>query len=229
MFEPVAFLGVSTTYRPQQPTTSMVCVQPDDSPEKLPQHPREVVGQRSVVAVLMALAFLITALLGPKPLWAIVADGRSMVWQVGVGIAMGLAFSIPVWIVVLKINVFENLRTQMLELAGRADLGGLNPLWFGLCAGVGEEVLCRGALQPLLGIWWTSLLFTLAHYGTGGFKSMNPTKFGYAGFVFLASVLIGHVLIEIGLIAAAVLHSVVDVFGLVVLRREDVRQMPRSA
>ncbi len=192
---------------------------------------RKVIGLRVVLlqwAVLMALALLITTLFGPRPLWAVVADGRSMVRQIGTGIAIGLAFSILAWILVLKIKVFANFRTQMLELAGRADLGGLNPLWFGLCAGVGEEVLCRGALQPLLGIWWTSLLFTLAHYGTGGFKSMNPTKFGYAGFVFLASVLLGHVLIEIGLIAAAVVHSVVDVFGLVVLRREYGRQMPRT-
>ena len=177
----------------------------------------------------MVLAFLITTVVGPKPLWAVLADGRSVVWQIGAGSAIGLAFSIPAWIVVLKVNVFENFRTQMLGLANRVDLGGLNPLWFGLCAGVGEEALCRGALQPLLGMWWTSLLFTLAHYGTGGFKSMNPTKLGYAGFVFLASVLMGYVLIEVGLIAAAALHSVVDVFGLAVLSREAARKMPRSA
>jgi hypothetical protein len=174
----------------------------------------------------MALAFLITTLFGPKSLWAVVADGRSVVWQVGAGIAIGLAFSIPAWIVVLKINIFGSFRTQILEFAARADLGGLNPLWFGLCAGVGEEALCRGALQPLLGIWWTSVLFTLAHYGTGGFKSMNPTKLGYAGFVFLASVLMGYVLIGIGLVAAAVLHSVVDVFSLVLLRNEAGRNIP---
>lgn len=193
---------------------------------------RKIIGLRVILlqwAVLMALALLITTLFGPKPLWAAVADGRSVVWQIGAGTAIGLAFSISAWLVVLKIDIFESFRTQMLDLVGRVDLAGLNPLWFGLCAGIGEEALCRGALQPLLGIWWTSLLFTLAHYGTGGFKSMNPTKFGYAGFVFLASVLLGHVLIEIGLIAAAVLHSVVDVFGLVVLRREYLRKMPRSA
>jgi hypothetical protein len=190
---------------------------------------RKVIGVRGCLlqwAVLMALAFLITTLFGPKSLWAVVADGRSVVWQVGAGIAIGLAFSIPAWIVVLKINIFGSFRTQILELADRADLGGLNPLWFGLCAGVGEEALCRGALQPLLGIWWTSVVFTLAHYGTGGFKSMNPTKLGYAGFVFLASVLLGHVLIGIGLVAAAVLHSVVDVFSLVLLRNEAGRNIP---
>lgn len=193
---------------------------------------RKVIGLRVILlqwAVLTALAFLITAFFGPKPLWTVVADGRGVVCQIGAGIAIGLPFSIVAWVVVLKINVFANFRTQLLELAGRVDLGGLNPLWFGLCAGVGEEALCRGALQPLLGIWWTSVLFTLAHYGTGGFKSMNPAKFGYAGFVFLASVLLGHVLIELGLIAAAVLHSVVDVFGLVMLRREDARKIPCSA
>jgi membrane protease YdiL (CAAX protease family) len=190
---------------------------------------RKVIGLRACLlqgAVLMALAFLITTLFGPKSLWAVVADGRSLVWQVGAGIAIGLAFSIPAWIVVFKINIFGSFRTQMLELADRADLGGLNPLWFGLCAGVGEEALCRGALQPLLGIWWTSLLFTLAHYGTGGFKSMNRTKWGYAGFVFLASVLMCHVLIGIGLVAAAVLHSVVDVFSLFLLRNEAGRNIP---
>ena len=47
-----------------------------------------------------------------------------------------------------------------------------------------------------------------------------------AGFVFLASVLMGHVLIGIGLVAAAVLHSVVDVFSLVVLRNEAGRNIP---
>ena len=40
--------------------------------------------------VLMALAFLITTLFGPKSLWAVVADGRSLLWQLGAGIAIGL-------------------------------------------------------------------------------------------------------------------------------------------
>jgi membrane protease YdiL (CAAX protease family) len=93
-------------------------------------------------------------------------------------------------------------------------------LWFGLCAGVGEEALWRGALQPLLGVWWTSLLFTLAHYRTGSFRSMNPSKWGYAAFVFLASTLMGYVLVELGLIAAAVAHATIDVVGIVLLRSD---------
>ncbi len=53
---------------------------------------------------------------------------------------------------------------------------------------------------------------------------MNPTKWGYAGLVFVVSVLMGYILIEIGLVAVAVLHSVVDVLSLVVLRNEARRE-----
>ncbi|MBK7566807.1 MAG: CPBP family intramembrane metalloprotease [Bacteroidetes bacterium] len=32
-------------------------------------------------------------------------------------------------------------------------------LFLSFCAGVGEELLFRGAIQPWLGIWLTALLF----------------------------------------------------------------------
>jgi len=192
---------------------------------------RKIIGVRACflqLVVMLALAFLIAALFGPKPLLAATEAGGSVARQVSWGVAIGLAISVPAWIVVLNLQSLTAFKSQMLELANRIDLRGLNPLWIGLCAGVGEEVLCRGALQPLLGIWWTSLLFTLAHYRTGSFRSMNRTKWGYAGLVFLASMLMGYVLIEFGLVAAAVSHSVVDVIGIVVLRSESGRNMPRT-
>jgi membrane protease YdiL (CAAX protease family) len=170
--------------------------------------------------VMTTLALLITSLFGPKPLWAVVAAGAGTGQQVGWGIAIGLGVAVPAWVAIRNIRAIATFRDQMLALAHRMDLHGSNPLWIGLCAGVGEETLCRGALQPLLGIWWTSLLFTLAHYQTGGFRSMNRTKCAYAGFVFMASVLMGYVLIHLGLIAAAVSHSVVDAIGIVMLRSE---------
>jgi hypothetical protein len=85
---------------------------------------RKIIGLRVILlqwAVLTALAFLVTTLFGPKPLWTVVADGRSVVWQIGAGIAIGLPFSMLAWIVVLKINLFANFRTHLLELASRVD------------------------------------------------------------------------------------------------------------
>jgi membrane protease YdiL (CAAX protease family) len=100
-------------------------------------------------------------------------------------------------------------------------------LWLGLCAGAGEELLFRGALQPLLGIWWTGLLFALAHFGTGGFKSMNLMKWGYAAFLVITSLMLGLVMITIGLITAVVLHSVADACIFLALREVAGRQVPR--
>ena len=41
--------------------------------------------------------------------------------------------------------------------------------WLGLAlgAGIGEEILFRGALQPVLGIWFTSILFAIVHVQYG--------------------------------------------------------------
>lgn len=167
---------------------------------------------------LLTIALIINALFGPKPLWAVVSNGRSLVWQVSAGIVLAIAFSVPVLLAVVKIDFFRSFKTLLLELTQRADLSGWNPLWFGLCAGIGEEFLFRGALQPCLGIWWTGLLFALAHSGTGGFKSMNFMKWGYAAFLFLTALMLGLVLTQIGLIAAMVLHSVADAVVFVVLR-----------
>lgn len=183
-------------------------------------------GLRAILPMFIAmvsLAFLVTYLFRPRPLLAIVSAGTSLDRQVVWGVVIGLVVAIPVWVAIRNITVFAGFRDQMRALALRMDLGGFNPLWFGLCAGVGEEALCRGALQPLLGVWWTSLLFTLAHYRTGSFRSMSPSQCGYAVFVFVASVLMSYVLIELGLIAAAVAHATVDVVGIVLLR-SDIRR-----
>ena len=165
---------------------------------------------------------------GPKPLLAVAAAGATVLRQVGWGAAIGLAVSIPAWIVVLNVAILAPFKEQLIRLAGRMDLHALNPLWMGVCAGVGEDCLARGALQPLRGIGWTSVLFTLAHYRTGSFASMTPTKWGYAAFVFLASVLMGYVQVELGLVAAAVAHSVVDVFSIVMLRSAQAQSMAGS-
>jgi membrane protease YdiL (CAAX protease family) len=170
------------------------------------------------LAAMLAIAFIVNALFGPRPLWAVASDGRSLVWQFSAGIFLAIAFSVPALIAILKLDFFLSFKTLLLALTQRVNLNGWRPLGFGLCAGIGEELLFRGAIQPLLGIWWTGLLFALAHYGTGGFKSMSFMKWGYAAFLYLTSLMLGLVLTQIGLIAAVVLHSVADAVIFFVLR-----------
>lgn len=60
--------------------------------------------------------------------------------------------------------------------------------WLALAigAGVGEEILFRGALQPVLGIWFTSLLFAVVHVQYG---LLNPATM----VLFLLALILGYI------------------------------------
>jgi len=103
-------------------------------------------------AFAIALAFVINAVFGDRTLTTVLVEGQPIAAQIGWGIAFGLALSVPSTVVVFFVPLFSSLRRQLLDLVSRLDLDGLNPLWISLSAGIGEELLFRGALQPILGI-----------------------------------------------------------------------------
>src|SRR6266516_4481720 len=127
----------------------------------------------ALCASAIALAFVINAVFGDGTLAAVLIEGQPTAAQIGWGAAFGLAISVPSTVVVVFVPLFSSLRRQLLDLVSRLDLDALNPLWISLSAGIGEELLFRGALQPILGIWWASFIFTLAHFRSGEFYSMN--------------------------------------------------------
>ena len=104
------------------------------------------------LAAMLAIAFIVNALFGPRPLWAVASDGGSLVWQFSAGIVLAIAFSVPALIAILKLDFFLSFKTLLLALTQRVNLNGWRPLGFGLCAGIGEELLFRGTIQPLLGM-----------------------------------------------------------------------------
>ena len=173
----------------------------------------------ALCALAIALAFVINAAFGDGTLPTVLIEGQPIVAQIGWGVAFGLAISVPSTVVVFFVPPFSSLRRELLGLVSRLDLGALNPLWISLSAGIGEEILFRGALQPILGIWWASFIFTLAHFWSGQFHSMNWRKLIYAASVFIAGLFLGYVFLEIGLVAAMLAHAVVDVVSLFTARR----------
>jgi membrane protease YdiL (CAAX protease family) len=173
----------------------------------------------ALCAFAIALAFVISAVFGDGKLPTVLIEGQPIAVQIEWGIAFGLAISVPSMVVVFFVPLFSPLRRQLLDLVSRLDLDALNPLWISLSAGIGEELLFRGALQPILGIWWASFIFTLAHFRSGRFHSMNWQKLIYAASVFIAGLFLGYVFLEIGLIAAMVTHAVADVVSLFTARR----------
>jgi membrane protease YdiL (CAAX protease family) len=100
----------------------------------------------------------------------------------------------------------------------RLDLRGLNPLWMSIAAAVGEEALFRAALQPLLGVWLTSLVFLLTHTPLHRFRQLDRATLIQAAGVFGASVGLGFVFQYVGLLAAVMVHAWIDIVGLLVVR-----------
>ena len=101
---------------------------------------------------------------------------------------------------------------------GRLDLSGRNPVWISLAAAIGEELLFRAALQPLLGVWITSLVFLLTHTPVYQFRKVNGATLVQAAGVFGASVVLGLIYQYVGLLAAMMVHTALDVVGLYVVR-----------
>lgn len=84
------------------------------------------------------------------------------------------------------------------------------------CAGVGEEILFRGALQPLLGLPLTALLFVFLH---GYLNPLNRPLFLYGILLCLVSAGFGYLFVAFSLPAAMIAHFWIDVVLLYYLRR----------
>ena len=92
-------------------------------------------------------------------------------------------------------------------------LGPAGAILIGAAAGVGEEWLFRGVLQPLFGLTIASVIFGLAH--VGGVR-MLPFGVWATGMGFVMGSL---AILTGGLIAPMVAHGVYDMLALEYIRR----------
>ncbi|RKY22336.1 MAG: CPBP family intramembrane metalloprotease [Planctomycetota bacterium] len=145
----------------------------------------------------------------PSPVWP---DQRGLWWALGGSLALTLAALGITSRAARRVGWIEGINrgvTQSLGPAiGAASVSDL--LLVSLAAGVGEELLFRGVLQPLWGLWPTALVFGLAH-------ALTPAYFGLAvGMGLLLGWLSAH---TGGLFAPMAVHAVYDAVALLRLRR----------
>ena len=117
-----------------------------------------------------------------------------------------------------RLTAKSEATANTIKAYGRLDLSGLNPVWISLAAAIGEELLFRAALQPLLGVWITSIIFLLTHTPVYQFRRLNVATLVQAAGVFGASVALGFIYQYVGLLAAMMVHTALDVIGLYVVR-----------
>ena len=181
------------------------------SPVRLRKQLLTCLAMCGVAAVLIVLS-------QDRPDWPGLFAGLPLPKQLAVGLAAGGLYCLAA----LLGHEFASRRATVRATAEsyrRLDLRGWNPLWIALAAGFGEELLFRGALQPMLGIWATSLLFLLAHTRIYRFNAFDSRVLLQAASVFAISVCFGYVAQYAGLFSAMLIHAAMDIAGLYAVRR----------
>jgi membrane protease YdiL (CAAX protease family) len=137
--------------------------------------------------------------------------------QLLVGQVLALIAAAASWLL-FKLTARSTSSARTIDSYARLDLSGLNPLWISIAAAIGEEMLFRAALQPLLGVWIVSLLFLVTHVPVYRFRKLDGAALAQAASVFAGSVLLGFVFQYVGLLAAMLVHMWIDIVGLVIVR-----------
>lgn len=75
-----------------------------------------------------------------------------------VGIMFGL---FVIWLT--ELEYFEKSLSKYKNLLSHYKLNTFLVVFLSVCAAVGEEIFFRGALQPIIGIWATSIFFVAIH------------------------------------------------------------------
>jgi membrane protease YdiL (CAAX protease family) len=101
-------------------------------------------------------------------------------------------------------------------MLGRFRLNFSEVLLISLCAGVGEEILFRGAIQPFLGVAVTSVLFVAVH----GYLNPKDWRLSvYGAFMTIGIASLGYLAETQGLLSAIIGHTIIDVYLLLYLQR----------
>jgi membrane protease YdiL (CAAX protease family) len=158
----------------------------------------------------------------PEPL-ALFSRPAGPLTQLLVGQVLALLAAGASW-ALFRLTSHSASSARTIQSYARLDLSGLNPLWISIAAAIGEEMLFRAALQPLLGVWIVSLIFLLTHVPVYRFRQMDRATLAQAASVFGGSVVLGFVFQQVGLLAAMLVHMWIDIVGLLIVRQAILRQ-----
>ena len=182
------------------------------------KQPKVKVHKQMIVCIGMSVLALILIYAQRSSIGTIISAGQPMYVQFGFGLAVGAAAALAA-LIGYKLQASKAHTKSVVSCYSRLDLSGWNPVWISLTAGFGEELLFRGALQPLLGILFASLVFMIAHMPAYQVKSFTLTTLIQAAGVFATSIFLGLVFEYVGLVAAMLVHALIDIVGLYTIRR----------
>lgn len=134
--------------------------------------------------------------------------GNQYALQVSAGFAFGLMSAI-VAVVLVESRYLGQLSDFFRELFRNSDIRWHDAIFASFCAGIGEEIFFRGALQYYLGIWGTAILFVLIH---GYLNPKHRNLFLYGLYMIFVSAGFGYLCQYSGLLSAIVAHIIFDIY-----------------
>jgi membrane protease YdiL (CAAX protease family) len=134
-------------------------------------------------------------------------SGRKALWlQIVVGLTFGVITANAGWQIV-ELPKLHKTKIFFSQIISPMKLNHLQILIISVCAGVGEELFFRGAIQPLLGIWATAILFVLLH---GYLNPFNLPLTFYGIYMVMVIGVMGLFTEHLGIISAIIAHATID-------------------
>jgi membrane protease YdiL (CAAX protease family) len=132
--------------------------------------------------------------------------GRSLPVQVLIGFTYGSLSALLALFIINK-KFFRKEKKYYHDKISSLELNNSGIVFISICAGVGEEIFFRAALQPFLGIWLTSILFVAIH---GYLNPFNWVISVYGFFMTLVIAGFGYLMEFSGLITVIIAHTIFD-------------------
>lgn len=175
-------------------------------------------GAVMVAGTLMAVAILH---LGSQGWDGALAAGHHWAVQAAVGLAIGVAAGLLMLKIDIQISYFREVEETLKRVIRESGLTRFELLFVAASAGWWEELLFRGALQPLFGVWFAAAAFALAH----GIASLrNWGGWVYTALLFAFGLGLGWLFEWSGLVAVMVAHAAYDAVLLLYLHRVVARE-----
>ena len=142
--------------------------------------------------------------------------GWSIPLQLLTGLVCGLiSAGVALFIITRKFFIREKLYYR--SLISKLNLNNSKIIFISFCAGVGEEIFFRAALQPMLGIWLTSLIFVALH----GYLNPLNWRISLYGIVMIFIIAgFGYLFEVAGLITVMTAHAIFDIVLLKLLQEK---------
>lgn len=162
-----------------------------------------------------AIGYLIFYFFGDGNLNALLFGEIPIILQVLIGFPIGWVAAILA-AKLIQTNFMEPVRRKYGNMISELNLNIWQIIFISICAGVGEEWLFRAFLQPLWGIWITSLVFVALH---GYLNPFDWRMSVYGIYLTLVIIGLGFMFIHWGIWASAVAHTAIDIVLLIFLTK----------